>query len=265
MSLNNTLKLLSTTRSLGAIAFLGLALNLGGVNPSLKQIGFSLALVSGGAAAATRRQKEERLADVAHFKAGHERREAALTTSLDIAMGEAETLAAQLTQMNAVLAEWQREKVLITGQLETLKKEQRQLLCDLYETTVAETRLAEKETQSRTTFHRETNRLQAEAAARISDLETALAAKTDLATQMLTELEAEATGTFNHFNAKVTSQGQLIDSLRQQIATLKQAALRQRQTALIDRPLAKQASQRMPGKANNFAQHPLVNNSLASH
>ena len=82
---------------------------------------------------------------------------------------------------------------------------------------------------------------------------------------MLTELEAAATGTFNHFNAKVTSQGQLIDSLRQQIATLKQAALRQRQTALIDSPLAKQASQQMPGKANNFAQHPLVNNSLASH
>ena len=43
-----------------------------------------------------------------------------------------------------------------------------------------------------------------------------------MATQMLTELEAEATHTFNQFNAKLASQSKVMEALYQQVESLKQ-------------------------------------------
>lgn len=208
MPLTTILKFLFAVPTLRAIAVFGLVLSIGGSNRLIRQSGLSVAFMAGGAAIATGLQNEEKLMALSQQQASHERREAALKTSLDVAMAESEVLALQLMQMNTGLADWQTEKVLIAGQLGTLVTEQQQLLCELYETAAMEA-----------TFHTEV----VQAQTRIAELEAALTAKTDLATQMLTELEAEASGTFNHFTAKVSSQGKVINDLRQQIEALKKS------------------------------------------
>lgn len=208
MPLTTILKFLFAVPTLRAIAVFGLVLSIGGSNRLIRQSGLSVAFMAGGAAIATGLQNEEKLMALSQQQASHERREAALKTSLDVAMAESEVLALQLMQMNTGLADWQTEKVLIAGQLGTLVTEQQQLLCELYETAAMEAK-----------FHTEV----VQAQARIAELEAALTAKTALATQMLTELEAEASGTFNHFTAKVSSQGKVINDLRQQIEALKKS------------------------------------------
>ncbi|MEL6816133.1 MAG: hypothetical protein AAFP03_15195, partial [Cyanobacteria bacterium J06598_3] len=242
MSLTTILKVLSAAKFPVAIALFGLVLAAGGSNRFLRFSGAAVALMAGGATAVTLPRAHRHLAEIRQLSAGYERREAALKTSLDMAMAEAEALAVQLRQMNAGLADFQTEKVLIAGQLETLEGERRQLIYDLYETAIAEATLANnivdldvkfnhelsyqlsqkrklksEVTQARAAFHTEI----AEAQAHITGLETALTEKTELATQMLTELEAEATGTFTHFSNKAKSQDTLIHDLCQQIETLK--------------------------------------------
>ena len=55
-----------------------------------------------------------------------------------------------------------------------------------------------------------------DAQTRIEELEGDLADKTELATQMLSELESEATRTFDQFTHKINAQNQLIEELSQQ-------------------------------------------------
>lgn len=227
MPLTTILNFLFAVPTLRAIAVFGLVLSIGGSNRLIRQSGASVAFMAGGAAISTMRQQKEKITVLSNLQAGHKRREAALKTSLDVAMAESQTLTLQLMQMNTGLADWQTEKVLNAGQLGTLVTEQQQLLCELYETAAMEA-----------TFHTEV----VQAQARIADLEASLTEKTNLATQMLTELEAEASGTFNHFTAKVSSQGKMINDLRQQIAVLKQSNAALKNQKLTDKRFKTMAS-----------------------
>lgn len=242
MPLTTILKFLSAAKFPLVIALFGLVLTVGGSNRFFRLSGAAAALMAGGATVVTLPRAHGHLAEIRQLQLGSQRREAALKTSLDMAMAEAETLAVQLTQMNAGLADFQTEKVLIAGQLETLENERRQLIYDLHEMAMTEASLANniddlevkfnhelsyqlsqkrklksEVTQARAAFHTEI----AEAQAHITGLETALTEKTELATQMLTELEAEATGTFTHFSNQAKSQNNLINDLCQQIEALK--------------------------------------------
>ncbi|MEM9090505.1 MAG: hypothetical protein AAGC93_17365 [Cyanobacteria bacterium P01_F01_bin.53] len=230
MPLTTILKFLFAVPTLRAIAVFGLVLSIGGSNRLIRQSGLSVAFMAGGAAIATGLQNEEKLTALSELRARHEHREAALKTSLDVAMAESEALALQLMQMNTGLADWQTEKVLIAGQLGTLMTEEQQLLCELYETAAMEA-----------TFQAEV----VQAQARIAELEASLTAKTDLATQMLTELEAEASGTFNHFTAKVSSQSKVINDLRQQIEALKKSNATLKNQKLTNRRFKTMASEHL--------------------
>ena len=129
-----------------------------------------------------------------------------------------------------------------SGELESLQLERMQLIYELYETAVTEANLssaitsmesqfqndsayqltqkkkAKSElTKARANFHSEL----AEANGRIEDLEVALAEKTQLATQMLTELEGDANGSFTHFSGKASAQAEVINGLKAQIDELR--------------------------------------------
>ncbi|MGB7086682.1 MAG: hypothetical protein WBD47_14085 [Phormidesmis sp.] len=60
-----------------------------------------------------------------------------------------------------------------------------------------------------------------EAHGQIAELEAALEEKTQLATQMLNELEGDAKGSFTHFSGKANAQGEIINGLRAQIEELR--------------------------------------------
>ena len=192
-----------------ATALLGLLLTVSTSNQTLKQTGSAIALMAGGATAASLSKKNPQL-EIDRLQASHRRREDSLKTALDLAMSESETQSEQLTQINEALVSWEHEKIQTVNCIETLEWQQHQLLCELYEIAIAEN-----------TLHTQTTQAQTAAQAHIHELETALEAKTSMATQMLTELETEATDTFNQFNAKINAQSNLIQELLQQIETLR--------------------------------------------
>lgn len=197
-----------------AVTLLGLLLAASTSNHTLKQIGGAIALTAGGATVVSISKKGKHQTEIDQIQANHNRREASLKTALDLAMSESETRSEQLIGISAALTNWESEKISIADKIQRLEKQQRQLLHELYESAIAED-----------TLYTDTNHALAAAQSRITELEAALAAKTNMAAQMLTELETEATNTFNQFNAKITAQNQLIQELRQQIETLKREAL----------------------------------------
>jgi len=107
-------------------------------------------------------------------------------------------------------------------------QKQQHLLWDLYEVVLSESALSAQLEQVQANSQTEITQAQTH----IAELEAALNEKTKLATQMLTELEAEATNTFNQFSAKIDSQDQQINNLQRQIASLRaeNAALHAQQT-----------------------------------
>jgi len=107
-------------------------------------------------------------------------------------------------------------------------QEQQHLLWELHEAVLLESALNSQLEQLQTSSQTDIKIAQSE----IAKLEDALGEKTKLATQMLTELEAEATNTFNQFSAKVDSQEQQINTLQRQVASLRaeNAALLAQQT-----------------------------------
>ncbi|MGC1306461.1 MAG: hypothetical protein WA885_04470 [Phormidesmis sp.] len=283
MSLDNLLRLLSTANFPIAIGMFGLLLNVGATNPLVKNAGTAVALMAAGAAAATIIQKDEALADVRQLQTSHRRREAALKTSINMALADvvkaqqwarqqtsiaeqasrnllqlqhqiaglkvsrdraiaaAAATTAQLAQLHRDLPTYHSDNSLIVSQLERLERDRTQLIDELYQTTVTEAdlstsivelqtqfkqdltyqltqkkKLKAEVTQARANFHTEIT----DAYERIGELETALTAKTELATQMLTELEKDATDTFAHFSGKVNAQDKIISTLRQQIKAL---------------------------------------------
>ncbi|MGD1866251.1 MAG: hypothetical protein ACFB0D_17005 [Phormidesmis sp.] len=166
---------------LSAIALFGILLSLSDSSRSLRQTGQAIALFSGGAAIATRLQKDGDL-------------------SAD----------RQLRKELQTLREQQAADLLAN------EEEQQQVLCELYESAIAEATLITTAVEANTASQAEIE----EAQTRIAELEAAIAQKTTLATEMLTELEAEATSTFNQFSAKITAQDTLINNLHRQIESL---------------------------------------------
>lgn len=240
MGLIEIIKYLFQIRCLSAIAFLGLVLMIKTPDRALKQTGKAIALsASTGVVAlivqngklqeAEYAQQEKYLLELEQIQQDYKQREAALKTFLDRVMAESDMFKGRLAQMQAVLSADQNEKALAFGQLEVLEKEHRHVLYELQEMAIAAQSSAFIPAGGYS--HSEVSQIQAEATARISELEATLAKRTQMATQMLTELETEATNTFNQFNAKVASQSEVIDSLYQQIASLKQtnAALTRQQ------------------------------------
>ncbi|MFK8183418.1 MAG: hypothetical protein AB8B99_08585 [Phormidesmis sp.] len=264
MSLITTLQYVSRVRYLGArylgaIAFLGFVLMLNGSNRVLTQTGMAIAFTASGAAIVSGAQKQkfqdaeqiqqanhqaELQALQSHLQTTYGKREASLKTFLEMAMAESETLKSRIAQMHEVLADDQLEKVSIFGDLEALQIEHQYLLHDLQAMAIAEATITAQFAHFHTNAQDEINQLTTAAQTRITaaqtriaELEATLAQKTEMAAQMLTELESEATGTFNQFNAKVISQGERIQALHQQIESLKQtnAALTRQQ---IDRQIS---------------------------
>ena len=285
MSLETLFKLLSAARFSIAVGVFGLLLNLGGANGLLKRAGTSLAFMGVGAAATTMNRKDRQISRVGKLQASHNRREAALRTSIDTAMSDAikakqwaqeqasvseqaqaaiaqlqrkleystkerdrlveetHNQATQLTQMSASLTNCHSDRATLVDQLEWLQKDRNQLLGELYDTAIAESKwrtdltrqvaqnkqdlhyqltqkkkLKSEVVQARATFHTEIT----EAYERISSLESALANKTETATAMLTELEKEATDAFSQLSGQANAQKQLIQQLTRQIEALKE-------------------------------------------
>ncbi|MEM6599597.1 MAG: hypothetical protein AAF810_06240 [Cyanobacteria bacterium P01_D01_bin.36] len=225
-------------RYLGAIALLGAVIALGNFNRSANQAGVAVALVAGGATVATavqkrylqdseQLQKENYLAELreleSHVHGTYEQREASLQTFLEMSMTEAEMLKGKIAKMHETAASDQLEKIALLGALETLEDEYSHLLYELQGSAIAETTLLAYAAHTQSISQSEIRRIQLEAQSRIAQLETALAQKTKMAAQMLTELETEATGTFNQFNAKVASQNERIESLHRQVESLNRA------------------------------------------
>lgn len=221
---------------MSAIACLSLAISLNGPTRSIKQAGTAMALISGGAAVATALQNNRidkacRIQSASQFaarqqlqaslKAAYEEREASLQTFLDMSMTEAERLKAQIARMHKVLADDQLEKISLLSEIEAFEDEYQCLLYDLRESVLAEADTVAQTAHIQSTSKAEANQVRLAAQERITQLETALAQKTDMATQMLSELESEAQSTFEQFNAKVNAQGETIETLHQQIDALK--------------------------------------------
>lgn len=259
MSLSIIFRYLSQVPYLSAIAFVGGVLTLGSSNRALSQASAAVTFASGGAAIATMMnnnklqdaqqiQQDYYLDELQALKTAYEQRENSLKTFLDMAMAEGESLKGRIAQMNAVLADDQLEKVSIFSEFQRLETEYHHLLFDLQLMAIAEAEQAAQVAHIQATSQAEITQLKAQAHTRITALETTLADKTNMATQMLTELEAEATGTFNQFTAKVASQGELIEKLYQQIESLKQtnAALNRKQ---IDRQIGNIGSTDLMGNS----------------
>ncbi|MGI8933050.1 MAG: hypothetical protein ACR2FS_03150 [Phormidesmis sp.] len=163
----------------------------------------------------------------------------------DQARADVAQLGSQVNAAGEKLGTCHTDNSLIAGQLETLEIERVQLIAELYETAVEETQLAanisglEKQfqgdyayqlgqkkklksevTKARANFHTQLS----EAQERIAELEVALAEKTALATQMLTELEGDANGKFTHFSGKAGAQNEVINGLRVQIEELRRTS-----------------------------------------
>ncbi|MEL7143876.1 MAG: hypothetical protein AAFY33_21185 [Cyanobacteria bacterium J06643_4] len=180
-------------KCLSAIALFGILLTISNTNRLLQQAGKSAALFAGGAAAATALKKRENLPEIYQW-----RRE--LQTAHEQQLSD----------------------------LFTFEEQQRQVLGELYESAIAEATLLA--TVSTITATSKTESVQNQT--RIAELEAALAAKATLAAEMLSELETEATRTFNQFNAKIVDQEALIKRLYSQVESLSatNAVLTERQT-----------------------------------
>ena len=175
-----------------AIALFGLLLSLSNTHRFLQQAGKSVALLASGAVVAALFHKEDD---------------------------------AKLDQL--VLALQSTQEVPL-ARLQAIDASQQQLIDELYESAIAESTLFTNTAQSNATSQAKLEQSEA----RIAELETALAEKTTLATDMLTELEAEATSTFNQFNNKIAAQDELINNLHRQSESLRStnAELTARQT-----------------------------------
>lgn len=175
-----------------AIALFGLLLSLSNTHRFLQQAGKSVALLAGGAVVATLIHKEDD---------------------------------AKLDQLALELQAEQEEQL---ARLQAMGESQQQLIDELYESAITESTLFTNTAQSNATSQAKLE----QSKARIAELETALAEKTTLATDMLTELEAEATSTFKQFNNKIAAQDELINNLHRQIESLRatNAELTARQT-----------------------------------
>ncbi|MEO1622671.1 MAG: hypothetical protein AAFU53_16765 [Cyanobacteria bacterium J06632_3] len=167
---------------LSAIALLGLLLSVSDTPRALQQTGKSIALLASGAIAATLIQKCDRQAEVD-----------------------------QLANELQVMHKYQEAEI---RSLDTLKQ---QLLGELYTAALTEATLLEEVTQIAAT----SQEAREQSEARIAALEGKLAEKTAMATDMLTELESEATNTFGQFNAKIAAQDALINNLHRQIEGLR--------------------------------------------
>ncbi|MGB3292662.1 MAG: hypothetical protein WBB01_06750 [Phormidesmis sp.] len=249
MPLDAILKRLLAVKVPIALGVLGLVLRVGGSNHLLRQAGASVAFMASGASAVCVTQKDARQAELRKLKANHKRRAAILKTSADLAIADVakaqqranqqtaiaeqanDTLSqlqlklttlkaerdralataaaqtTQLTQLSIELTDCQRSHSLIKSQLKRSDSDRLQVIHELYQMTVTEADLAADVVGLET---------------RIAQLEAALTAKTEMATQMLTELEKDAMDTFTQFTGKISAQDKIINSLQQQIQILKE-------------------------------------------
>ena len=146
---------------------------------------------------------------------------------------------------SAELATCGDDKSVLAGQIESLQIERMQLIYELYETAVTEAdlgraivglesqfkndsayqltqkkKLKSEVTKARAGFHTQiadAEAATAEARERIAELESALAEKTKLATDMIGDLTIDANGKFSHFSGKANAQTEMIRSLQAQI------------------------------------------------
>lgn len=254
-----------------AIACAGIALAIAASNPHLKRTGAALALMASGAAMATviqndtieaakRLQEDYHLNELNHLQTQYEKRESSLKTLLDMAMAEAESFKQQITQMHEVLADDQLEKVSIFSELEATEKEYQYVLHELQEMAIAQAASAAQLNELQASSRLKIEQIQTSADTRIAKLEASLTQKTQMAAQMLSELEAEATGTFNQFNAKVTAQSELIEKLRRRVDSL-----RNENTALINQQTQQQIDRQIGSirkssiRKNSTAESELLN------
>ena len=151
---------------------------------------------------------------------------------------ESKDLSAQLNQQAASAATCHDDNSLLAGQLSTLEMERVQLIAELYETAVEEVvlheamaglelqfenkaayeltqrkKLKSEITKARADLHTQLS----EAHERIEALETALAEKTQLATQMIDEISGDVNGKLTQIGGKASAQDALIQSLKAQL------------------------------------------------
>ena len=263
--MSRIIQFLFSAGSLSAIALLGVILTTPRLSSNLRQTGRIVALTAGGAVIATLVQQRQLSAAMRRYqrelgtqRTNYQQREDALKTFSDIAMTEVESLKAQLARMEAVLEDDQVEKFSIFEAFDTLTAERQHQLHELFETAIAEATLQKKIAQLQIASQAQIKEITAQKQARITELEATLAKKTNLATQMLSELETEATNTFNQFTAKVNSQAELINSLHQQLDELKKENAK-----LTQRQLDKQIGHL--GNNNNFSgMHTPITNPIAT-
>lgn len=189
-----------TVKLLSAIALFGLLLAISDSKRMIRQTGRSVALLAGGG--------------VATMLVTQNRKGVTNTRPLEKALRATRVQTSELETA-----------------LKTAQADQQCLLQELQETTAAESQLL-----SALALAQGNAQLTAtEAKSRIAELEDSLAKKTEMATQMLTDLEAEATNTFQQFNAKITAQDNVINNLQQQIAAMRaeNAALSAQQTEML--------------------------------
>lgn len=161
-----------------------------------------------------------------------------LRSDRDIALNDVTGLTQQVNVAAEHLNTCHNDNSTLAGELEDLQIERMALIYELYETLVTEMNLAdtvttlEKQYGSSTAYQlTQKKRLKSEvtkaradfhtqisdAQNRIAELEAALSEKTELATQMLTELEGDANGKFTHFSGKASAQGEVINALQLQL------------------------------------------------
>ena len=241
---------------LGALVSLGLFLSWSDYNNTVKQIGTAIAFMSGGAAAAVilqddlqeeaiqeeienNTQEEAYRFELELMQTKHRQEEASLKQLLARSQAEYDVLKRQLAQVHEVMAEDQSEKGAIFRELEVLTQEHQHVLHELHISVTAPTTSTYQPTYTRT-VQTELQQVKEQSQERIAQLEKALADKSALAAQMLTELEAEATNTFNQFNDKVNAQSELIRNLYEQLEQL------QRENAALSK-------EKLSSKMNSFS------------
>lgn len=170
---------------------------------------------------------------------------AALKTERDRVTAEVLDLSQLANQMSADLNVCHSDKSILAGQLETTNEQLMQLIYELYETAVTEAdlngaiagletqfkndsayqltqkkRLKSEVTMARADFHTritDAETATVEAQNRIAELESALAAKVKIASEMIGDLTTDANGKFTHFAGKDSAQTEVINGLRSQI------------------------------------------------
>jgi hypothetical protein len=174
-----------------------------------------------------------------------------LSQSLSKMKAELQSTQQQATQQQQALGVCNGDKSQLAGQVESLLEERMQLIYELYETAVTEVNLAgaiagieaqfatdsayqvgqKKKAKSelikaRAQYHSEL----AEANARNAELEAALADKTQLAIQALSDVEREANGSLTQLGGKASAQNEMIKALQFNVDEL-----RKTNTALLHR------------------------------